>query len=94
MKLKSIIELELIKIVQLKKTGYPLPNFDDIRLAIQKALKELKKKRFCKTHDGLGEDDYCGLAEGKCVFVYRESDVEKCFGEVENATDKTAINHH
>ena len=48
--------------------------------SIQKALEELKKKRFCKTHDGLGGKDYCDLAEGECVFAYRELDVEKCFG--------------
>ena len=93
---KSIIELEL------EEKGYNANVYDkgtlisgcyiyyikDVNSAIQKALEDLKKKKFCKTHDGLGGMDYCDLAEGECIFVYRESDVEKCFGEVKDAKNK------
>lgn len=40
---KSFIEQELFKIVQSKKTGYPLPDFNDISLALQKAREEIKR---------------------------------------------------
>ena len=58
---------------------------DDLNLAIQNTMKELKKKRFCIRCDYNIEHDY-DVENNKTIhkYGYYESDLEKAFGGIKN----------
>ena len=88
---KSIIQQELegkSLVFGLNEIQYYAYMHGEVYSAIQKALEELKKERVCLFHYPVYTKNVCEKDSNNCEFVYRELDIEKCFGDVKYANKK------